>query len=88
MDGDDKEDKEKITEQASVHLAEAAKAINRILPNNSGFILMMTPFPDANAPDAEHRLRYVSNIERESAINLLKEFMIKCSAYEDWMQHL
>lgn len=84
----DEADKEKIRAQDSVYLNEAAKALKDILPKNSGFILMMAPFTDENAPDAESRLRYVANIERQSAINLLKEFLIKCSAYEDWMKHL
>jgi hypothetical protein len=31
---------------------------------------------------------YVSTMERAGALNLLKEFLLKAGAAEDWMQHI
>jgi hypothetical protein len=58
------------------------------LPDNHGFILMVVPYGSG-----EGRLEYLSNLKREDAINLLKEFLIKeflikCGAEEDWMKHI
>lgn len=66
------------------YLKEAARAIEARLPDNHGFILLVTPFGDS--PD--NRLTYVASIQREDAINVLKEFLIKAGAAEDWMKHI
>ena len=46
-------------------------------------VVVVAPFGDG-----EHRLTYISDLQRQDAINLLKEFLIKAGAEEDWMKHL
>lgn len=53
------------------------------LPDGWGFFLLAAPFGDTKS-----RAVYVSNMKRESAINCMKEWLIKCSASEDWMKHI
>jgi len=65
-------------------LNEAAKAIKDKLPDNYGFILMAAPFEG----EGDNRLVYLSTMKREDAINVLKEFLIKCSGEEEWLKHL
>ena len=65
------------------YLNEAAKALEAKLPDHTGFIVFAVPFEGGDG-----RLKYISNIRREDAINLLKEWLLKCSAEEDWMKHL
>jgi hypothetical protein len=64
------------------YLNEAAKAIDANLPDTHGFILLAVP------RDADGRLNYISNLDRTDAINVLKEWLIKCGAEEDWMKHI
>lgn len=64
-------------------LKRAAKRVELELPDGYGFVLLASPFGDG-----EHRLVYTSNIQREDAIALLKEFLINAGAAEDWMKHL
>lgn len=66
------------------YLKEAAKAINAKLPDNHGFILLVAPFGDGD----NRRLVYISNMERTSAINSLKEWLIRASGEEEWMKHI
>lgn len=65
-------------------LKEAADAVKARLPDNYGFILLAFPFHK----EGDERLLYVSNAKREDAIASLKEWLIKCSAPEDWMKHI
>lgn len=65
------------------YLNEAAKAVHAKLPDHHGFILMAIPFEGGDG-----RLKYISNLKREDAINFLKEWLIKCGAEEDWMKHI
>jgi len=67
------------------YLRIAAQAIKDKLPDNYGFILLAAPFGE---PDGNARLVYISSMTRETAINAMKEWLIKCSAEEDWMKHL
>lgn len=73
-------------------LNDIAHEIERRLPTKMGFILMVFPFgqpsPEDRPPDERAMLNYVSNCKRQEAINVLKEWLIKCSAAEDWMKHL
>lgn len=66
------------------YLNEAAKAVDAKLPDNTGFILL------AIQPDTEggHRLAYTSSLNRELAILVLKEWLLKAGAEEDWMKHI
>lgn len=68
-------------------LNEAAQAIHAKLPDNWGFILLAAP-PTGTVPETQQRLVYVSNLQRPDAINVLKEWLIKASGPEDWMQHI
>lgn len=63
-------------------LSLAAKAAHDRLPDGSVFILMVAP------PGENVRLGYVSNMDRPTAINVLKEWLIKSSGEEEWMKHL
>lgn len=66
------------------YLKEAARAVESKLPDNHGFILLVAPFGEG----VNNRLTYISTMQRESAINLLKEWLIKASGEEEWMKHL
>lgn len=65
-------------------LNDAAKAVTAKLPDNYGFILLAFPFNG----EGDNRLVYTSNAQRADALNVLKEWMLKCGASEDWMQHI
>lgn len=62
----------------------AAQAVEAKLPDNHGFILLVTPYGEGD----NNRLAYISSMQREDAINVLKEWLIKCGAAEDWMKHI
>ena len=64
------------------YLKEAAKAVESKLPDNHGFILMAVPYEQGG------RLTYISSLRREDALNLMKEWLIKCGSEEDWMKHI
>jgi hypothetical protein len=64
------------------YLKLAAKEIEAKFPDNHGFILLVAPFGEGG------RTAYISSIDRVAAVNLLKEFLIKAGAEEDWMKHL
>jgi hypothetical protein len=66
------------------YLKETAKAIKAKLPDNFGFILLAFPFNN----EGDNRLVYISDAKREDAIASMKEFLLKCGAAEDWMQHI
>lgn len=66
------------------YLNEAAKAIDAKLPDNHGFILFVVPYGEGD----NRRLCYISSLDRATAINLIKEWLIKAGAAEDWMRHL
>jgi len=66
-----------------------AQAVKAELPPHTGFIVFVFPFDrDRILGDSEPRLSYVSNGERKDCINLIKEWMLKCGAAEDWMKHI
>lgn len=60
----------------------AGRDIKARLPNGWGFILLAATFGE------DGQLVYTSDIDRKDAINVLKEFLIKAGAEEDWMKHL
>lgn len=65
------------------YLQEAARVVEAKLPDNHGFILPAAPYGDGGG-----RLTYISTMQREGAINLLKEWLIKASGEEEWMKHI
>jgi len=69
------------------YLQEAAKAIHARLPDNYTFILLAAPI-SGSMPDEARRTVYVSNMRREDAIAVLKEWLIKASGEEEWMKHI
>lgn len=66
------------------YLKEAARAIQAKLPDNHGFLLLVAPYGEGD----NHRLTYISSMERTCAIALLKEWLLKAGAAEDWMKHI
>lgn len=70
-------------------LQDMAKVLTSKLPDNYGFIILAAPFnnPDGS-PSGDNRTVYTSNIQRPDAIALIKEWLIKCGASEDWMKHI
>ena len=70
-------------------LREAAQAVHSKLPDNYGFIVIAAPFSAADgSPGGDGRMVYLSNIQRENAVAMLKEWLLKCGAAEDWMKHI
>lgn len=65
------------------YLADAAGAIDALLPDHHGFLLLAIPFKGG-----DQRVKYISNLKREDAIKVLKEFLIRCCGEEDWMKHI
>lgn len=65
------------------YLQEAAAAVHAKLPDHHGFILMAVPLEGGDG-----RLKYISNLKREDAINILREWLIQSSGPEEWMKHL
>ena len=61
-------------------LQDLAVTIKSRLPD--GFVFFLLAIGEGG------RTGYVSNMRREDAINVMKEFLIKCSAADDWMKHL
>lgn len=55
------------------------------LPDNHGFLLLTFPFGEGGDGS---RVAYISNADRVDAINVLKEFLLKAGAAEDWMKHI
>ena len=66
------------------YLKEAARAVEAKLPDNHGFILLASEFGDGG----DKRLFYISSMRREDAINVMKEWLLKAGAAEDWMRHI
>jgi hypothetical protein len=65
-------------------LKEVAQQVKAKLPDNYGFIVLAAPFNG----EGDNRLVYTSNIQRGDAIAMLKEWLLKCGAAEDWMKHI
>lgn len=65
------------------YLQKVAEAIEEKMPDNHGFIALAGPF---NAPNG--RVVYVSNMAREDALKILKQFLYHAGAKEEWMQHI
>lgn len=66
------------------YLKEAARAVEAKLPDMHGFILLAAPVGEGDG----RRLVYISNIDRDCAIAMLKEWLIQASGEEEWMKHI
>ena len=64
-------------------MQDLAKSVNEKLPKGFSFFLLVAPNGQGNG-----RANYVSTMERKSALNSMKEFIIRCGHEEDWMKHL
>lgn len=71
-----------LPENTREFLREMAVTLKAKLPDNYGFILLAAPSGEKG------RLVYTSTFERTGAINVLKEWLLKCGAHEDWMTHI
>lgn len=67
------------------YLKLAAQEIRKRLPDNHSFILLVAENGEAKE---NSRLFYVSSMTRETAINVLKEWLINASGEEEWMKHI
>lgn len=65
------------------YLTLAAQAALAKLPDNHEIILMAVPLEGGDG-----RLKYISSLRREDAIAIVKEWLLKCGAAEDWMKHI
>lgn len=63
----------------------AGQAIKEKLPDNYAFILLAAPI---GTDAGDNRLVYISSMDRESAINVLKAWLIQASGPEEWMTHI
>ncbi|MCC7374289.1 MAG: hypothetical protein IT581_06520 [Verrucomicrobiales bacterium] len=57
-------------------------AVNERIPEGFAFFVLIAP------PSGSGRANYCSNMKREDAVKVMKEFLIKAGAAEDWMQHI
>ena len=65
------------------YMQDAIKAAERHLPDNHRAILIVIP---TNQP--EPQIRYVSGVERESAVGILKNLLFRWGKNEEWMKHV
>lgn len=82
------EELKEAEEYTKQRMRDICDRVKERLPEGYGFIVMVAPFSDNLPMGHEGRLNYASNIQRKQAINMLKEWLIKASAAEDWMKHL
>jgi hypothetical protein len=61
-----------------------AQELEAKLPDQWGFLLLAAPYGEGG----HNRCVYTSTMQREDALRLMKEFIIKCGAGEDWMKHI
>jgi hypothetical protein len=65
-------------------MQDMGRAVRRILPHGWGFFLLTFRFGDVD----DSRCNYISDAKRQDVINVMKEWLIKAGAQEDWMKHL
>ena len=65
------------------YLKDAADAVAALLPDHHGLIIFAVPFKGG-----DQRVKYISNLKREDAIKMLKEWLIFASGEEEWMKHI
>lgn len=64
-------------------LQAAAHAVANIIPDHKGFILLVAPYGNGESND---RAEYVSNVNREDAIKILKTLLFRWGQNEEWMR--
>ncbi len=69
--------------ETSRRMQDIGHAIDERIPEGWGFLVMVFPFEGH-----EGGANYTSTADRKDAIHLMKEFLIKCGAGEDWMMHI
>ncbi len=67
------------------YLKDMGRTLAARLPDNHGFLLLTFPFGEGGDGG---RIAYMSNAQRSDAINVIKEFLLKAGAAEDWMKHI
>lgn len=65
------------------YLNDGAKAFQDHLPDHHGFIILAVPFEGG-----DQRVKYVSNLKREDAIKVLKEWLFRVGEHEEWMKRI
>lgn len=65
------------------YLADLAKTISERLPDNHGFVLLVTP---TDTP--EPFVHYTASVERKSAIQILRSILFHWGEGENWMRHI
>lgn len=64
-------------------MAILCREIQKRLPRDFGWFLMVTPFEPGN------RANYASNMQRVGALNMMKEFILNNNGTEEeWMKHI
>ena len=73
-------------------MGDIAHAIDERLPQGWTFLVLVAPVTPPGAKDmvdpAALRCNYTSNMRRADALNLLKEFLLRNGAAEDWMKDI
>ena len=69
------------------YLQDAAEAMDKILPDYHGFIIIEQPFGDP-PEGGKYPVRYVSKMARKRAKNVLKEWLIRAAGEEESMKHI
>lgn len=70
--------------EVSKRMQDIARSVKWRLPENWGFFVMV--FPHGEGP--ERRCNYVSNADRQDVINVIKEWMVRGGAQENWMKDI
>lgn len=67
------------------YIQQAASMVNSVIPDDHSFILMVAP----NELQGDARISYVSTMTRESAMSVMKEFLLTaCDDDSTWLKHL
>ncbi len=65
------------------YLNDAAKAVDALIPDHHGVIIFVVPFKGG-----DRRLKYISNLSREDAVQVLKEFLSQNCGEDEWGRHV
>jgi hypothetical protein len=79
-------DEQQLPDGYKQYLQDAAAQVEATIPDGFGFVLFTFGF--SSDKDRQGTMNYVSNARREDVINVLKEFLIKAGAEEDWMKRI
>ncbi len=71
-------------DQVKTRMQAIGKSVHNQIPPGWAFLVMVFPTGSADG----RNLRYVSNAELRDAINVVKEWLLKCGAAEDWMKEI